>query len=110
MLCQNWIDYSDTPLDVFVAPVYEMLIRRKSELPKAFITKVDSMVSEDFLLSYRSKPKMKSSLKWMDNRVNFPSDFVGAINDVEENYTYIEELFGQFFPDLVSYVNNYCKC
>jgi acyl carrier protein phosphodiesterase len=110
MLCQHWSDYSGSTLDNFAAPIYEILLRRKSELPTAFQTKVDSMIGNDFLLSYRDKLSMQSSLEWMDRRVNFPSDFVGAIYDVEENYKYIEELFSQFFPDLITYVDSYCSC
>ena len=110
MLCLHWSDYSGTPLDVFIAPIYEMLIRRKKELPLAFRTKIDSMVDSDFLLSYQSKSKMRSSLEWMDRHVNFPSDFVGAIHDVEENFDYIERLFRRFFPDLIAFVDSHCDC
>lgn len=110
MLCQHWSDYSGTELSAFVVPIYEILLKRKSELPASLITKIDAMVTSDFLLSYSSYEKMRSSLQWMDRRVNFPSDFEGAILDVQEHYDYIEELFSQFFPDLIAYVDTYCNC
>jgi len=110
MLCSHWSDYSGSELHAFATPIYEILLSRKSELPTAFSNKVDAMIENDFLLSYQSVDSMRSSLRWMDRRVNFPSDFEGAILDVEENHTYITELFKQFFPDLIAYVDAYCEC
>ncbi len=110
MLCKYWSDYSGAELSAFAAPIYEVLLRRKAELPESFASKVDAMVASDFLLSYSTEDKMRSSLRWMDNRVNFPSDFEGAIIDIKDNHDYIADLFKQFFPDLIAYVDTYCNC
>lgn len=110
MLCTNWDHYSDTDIHSFAQPIYEILLKRKVELPASFNKKIEAMVQDDFLLSYSTTEKMRKSLQWMDQRVNFPSDFEGAIIDVRENYGQIEDLFNQFFPDLISFVELNCKC
>lgn len=110
MLCQNWKDYSGTDLDAFAAPIYEIVKKRKDELPNRFASKLENMINSDFLLSYRNVDRMRSSLQWMDKRVNFPSNFVGAILDVQENEAQINEWFKSFFPDVIAFVDEQCGC
>jgi len=110
MLCQHWKDYSGSDLDSYAAPIYEMIQKRKEELPRRFKSKLESMITANFLLSYRNEDTMRSSLQWMDRRVNFPSDFEGAILDVRENLDLITQLFKTFFADLIAFVDTKCRC
>ena len=105
-----WSTYSGTALSSFNENIYEILLRRKSDLPPKLLGKIDSMVRNDFLMAYANEDNMRSSLNWMDNRVKFKSNFVGAIDDIRENRDYIFDLFKNFFPDLIKLSEGFCAC
>lgn len=109
-LCLNWDHFSGSPISDFCQEIYPILLKRKSELPPKFSNKIESMVANNFLMSYATDRGMLKSLQWMDNRVNFKSNFVGAISDVEENREVIQGLFMAFFPDLIAFVEGECGC
>jgi len=97
------LDYSDTPLPEFNAKMYEILLRRRKELPAKLNARIQHMVESDFLMAYSNKDRMRRSLQWMDKRVNFESAFHSAVEDVKENEEYFEQLFSKFFPELVDH-------
>lgn len=109
-LCINWSKYSGKTIVDFISPIYAVLQSRRNELPKKFEKRIDSMVKADFLMAYSDQERMRKSLEWMDNRVKFPSNFVGAIDDVNENYSEIDDRFNTFFPELISHVDAICEC
>jgi acyl carrier protein phosphodiesterase len=109
-LSANWQHYSGEALNVFAQSVYAILKKRKTELPLKMQLRIDGMIEADFLLAYASKERMASSLAWMDRRVRFPSKFTEALLDLEENEILIQDLFSQFFPEIISYVTQHCLC
>ena len=104
-LCKHWAHYSGSELRSFVEDVYVLIRNRREELPAKFERRLDGMLEADFLMSYSNKDRMRSALSWMDNRVKYPSNFVGAMDDVEEYDMAIENLFQDFFPDLIGFVD-----
>lgn len=109
-LCQNWNRYSGTTLRAFADSIYPIILKNKEVLPSNLKKKINNMIKDDFLLAYENSSRMKKSLQWMDNRVKYPSNFIGAVNDVQENYDLIEKLFVGFFQDLINYVDTECNC
>jgi len=106
----NWTRFHGSKLPDFNADIYEVLIKRKDELPAKLKSRIDKMVENDFLMAYASKENMMVSLNWMDNRVKFKSAFTDTIKDIEENQQVIETLFNSFFPELISYSETFCNC
>ncbi len=109
-LSTNWERFSAESLEDFNTRIYEILIRRKAELPLKLNLKIENMVANDFLMAYANQENMQASLEWMDSRVNFKSAFSEATLDIKENRQTISSLFHSFFPDLLSYAKNYCSC
>lgn len=108
-LSKHWKSFSIIDLRDFNSKMYEILIRRKAELPKRLNSRIAGMVEGDFLMAYASKERMTKSLQWMDQRVNFDSAFVTAMDDLEENESNYESLFIEFFPELVDHSLLICK-
>jgi len=106
----NWSQYSGSALADFNNEMYAILSKRKEELPAKLKSKIDNMINHDFLMSYANKDYMLKSLTWMDQRVKFKSAFTETILDIEENYEQIDQLFGQFFPELIAYSESFCNC
>lgn len=109
-LSTNWKLFSGSSLPDFNKGIYEILAKRKEELPIKLREKIDKMMENDFLMAYANKDNMSVSLAWMDKRVNFSSAFKDAVLDIEENHDRIDELFKRFFPDLIAHSELYCNC
>jgi len=109
-LSTNWKQYSGASLPSFNKGIYEILAKRKNELPEKLKVKIGAMIENDFLMAYANKENMAKSLNWMDKRVNFKSAFSEAVIDIDENYEKIDELFNIFFPELISHAESHCSC
>ena len=109
LLSKHWTSFSDKPLESFNAWVYEIMSRRKDELPTRLNLRIEGMIKGDFLMAYASKQNMLKSLEWMDQRVNFKSAFPSAIEDLEENEEEYKQLFMKFFPELVDHSMLLCN-
>ena len=109
-LSVNWKDYAGSSLEDFAHTIYDILLDRRLELPSKLNMRLDEMIANDFLRSYSSKVRMLSSLRWMDRRAKFNSNFESAVLDVEENEEKIQELFTSFFPEMIRHVEQSCSC
>jgi len=109
-LCLNWNKYSDSSLPSFNKTIYEVLAKRKTELPEKLKGRMDKMIGSDFLMAYANEDNMLKSLKWMDNRVKFQSAFTDTLLDIEDNFIIIDKLFSDFFPDVIRHTEAFCKC
>jgi len=107
-LSLHWSTYSGGLLPDFNKMVYEILLRRKEDLPDALKIRIDKMVNSDFLMAYANEPNMLRSLQWMDKRVKFQSAFVETVHDIKENYETIDGLFKEFFPDVIAKSESFC--
>lgn len=106
----NWKQYSGSTLSSFNQGIYEILLRRRKDLPEKLSNDIEEMIDDDFLMAYATHDRMKKSLEWMDNRVKFESAFYETPLDINENYKEIDSLFRQFFPDLIAYSEKVCPC
>ena len=109
-LSTHWDKYASESLEDFNKRIYEILIRRKADLPSKLNSKIENMVANDFLMAYANEQNMKASLQWMDKRAKFNSAFGEATKDIAENHQTIAKLFDSFFPDVLSYTKTYCSC
>ncbi|NNE27071.1 MAG: DUF479 domain-containing protein [Saprospiraceae bacterium] len=106
----NWDDYAGSSLNDFAQLIYEILLDRRSELPVKLNMRLDEMIANDFLMAYSNENRMLSSLRWMDRRARFNSNFESALLDVRENRDKIQVLFNAFFPDIIKHVEQSCAC
>jgi len=109
-LCKNWSHFSQLSLNAFAKEKYEIMIKFHDVLPLNLKNKISLMINDDFLLAYNGTRRAERSLKWMDNRARFPSNFINLIHDLKENEELFDQMFMQFFPDLISEVDDHCSC
>ena len=101
----NWERFHKQSLRDFADKTYNVLLAQRKYYPVHLNGKLEAMIDSDFLLAYSTKKRMKRSLAWMDRRARFPSNFTGAIEDIDENQERIQSLFDAFMPDIVEFVN-----
>ena len=65
---------------------------------------IDNMLAGDFLYRYRSIEGLLRSYEYMDKRTRFASNFTKAVDTYLGAKEEIDQLFMDFFPDLIAYV------
>jgi acyl carrier protein phosphodiesterase len=100
-LAKNWKQYSDTPLDIYVAKFYDLLEDNFTILPDGTKRLIPYMISDNWLLNYAQMDGISRVLNGMNRRTNNKSKMNFAILDLEKNYEAFEVEFTAFFNELV---------
>ncbi|MEH2230408.1 MAG: ACP phosphodiesterase [Nostoc sp.] len=109
-LAKNWSEYSNIELFHFSQHVYNVLQSNQDLLPESLKLILPSMISQDWLTSYREVAAVENALKRISARVKRENDIKSGIEDLLSNYQQLESNFLDFFCDLMSYTNNlYCQ-
>ena len=109
-LSKYWFRFSGEELRLFVDGVYGIISSRKKQLPAKLLLKIDQMIAGDFLYRYQTIGGLKTSYGYMDKRAKFPSNFQNATEVYQNNQSDLDSIFLEFFPDLISYVEEICAC
>ncbi len=103
-LAANWEDFSDIPLEDYVADFYQLLTNRYSILPKRVQQFLPYMIEDNWLLSYASIEGIGKILFQMNRRTQNKSRMNLAVKELELYYDLFEAEFRSFFPELELYV------
>ena len=110
LLCKNWERYSSKSLQNFAAGTYQTLERRVDEMPAKLQRRLAPMIADNWLVRYGSEDGMRFTFAKMDMRTSFPSNFAKAYDHLMEDFDVYNKEFNQFFPEVIKYVNDFCKC
>ncbi len=110
LLAVNWQRYSGEKLDQFANSIYEILNDRMEELPLKLKKRLPGMIEANWLQAYGTKKGMLFTFQKMDERTSFPSNFSEAFSHLEADFDAYNEEFQTFFPELIQFVDNNCKC
>ncbi|MEQ9617882.1 MAG: ACP phosphodiesterase [Deltaproteobacteria bacterium] len=110
-LAKNWSDYSSSELTGFIGNTYELLMRHREILPEKLQYFLPRMIDEDWLGSYRELDGIGRTLDRISGRLrrrfNRENTLAGAVEEIESNYDRLEDSFHEFFPQVISFVENY---
>ncbi|MGM1055683.1 MAG: ACP phosphodiesterase [Bacteroidota bacterium] len=104
-LAANWSDYSDVPLEKYVAEFYELLNENFEILPKRVKQFLPYMIRDNWLLNYATIEGIGKILFQMDQRTKNRSQMQLATAELKLYYPEFEEEFRSFFTDL----ENFCS-
>ncbi|MFO8147255.1 MAG: acyl carrier protein phosphodiesterase [Gillisia sp.] len=104
-LAANWSDYSDVPLEKYVAEFYELLNENFEILPKRVKQFLPYMIRDNWLLNYATIEGIGKILFQMDQRTKNRSQMQLATAELKLYYSEFEEEFRSFFTDL----ENFCS-
>ena len=105
-LAKNWNDYHEQPLDSFVEDFYELLRNNYQLLPVRIKRMMPYMISDNWLLSYRTVKGISKILSQMNVRTKGVSRMNFAVVELEEHYEQFEEEFTTFFAEIIAYSEN----
>lgn len=100
-LAKNWANYSAIPLDIYTQTIYNLLDKKKTELPIKSQNFIKYMITYNILFNYNNKEGIAKVLNGMNQRTNGKSQMHLAIEDLELLETELQEDFTLFFKDLI---------
>ncbi|MEE9373262.1 MAG: ACP phosphodiesterase [Saprospiraceae bacterium] len=100
-LCQFWEDYSAISIRAFCDHFYFLLNRKKEILPMNLTSQMNKMIDHDFLMSTYDRHRLYNTMKYMEGRTSFKSNFTSTLAVIDENEAIFQENFKLLFDDLV---------
>lgn len=108
-LAANWQDYSEIPLEIFVADFYDLLQENYQILPKNIKQFLPYMIKDNWLVSYATVRGISRILYQMNERTKKRSKMNFAVIELEEHYEEFEAEFSSFFEELRLFTQNKIK-
>ena len=110
LLANNWERYSGETLDEFCQTVYQILEKRLDDLPEKLQKRVPVMIKHQWLQAYKTEEGMRYTFKRLAERLSRPEYLDGVVDNLLQDEKVLEEEFNLFFPKVINYVNENCKC
>ncbi len=104
-LAKNWLQYSSTPLDKYVADFYSLLDDNFEILPPPVKQLFPYMVKDNWLLSYATIEGISKVLDGINRRTKNKSKMNLAVEELKLFYDDFENEFTYFFNELIIYTN-----
>ena len=106
-LLRHWHRYSDFEQTAFIHTVYRELSAHEPVMPPAMIKVTRRMVEHDWFSAYQELDNIGFALDRVAERIRFPNQFTGIIDEIRENERQLEANFLQFFPELQTFARQY---
>ena len=105
-LLKHWDSFTREPLQEFLRSAYASLSRMEWDFPPKYKYAIPFMIQHNWLFSYRTLEGVDMALTRMSHRFSRPTTLPYAITTIKQCYETLEQDFLQFFPDLVTFVQN----
>lgn len=103
-LVLHWQQFSTQSFTEFTAHTYKELTKNPQFMPERMKHVVNRMVEQDWLGAYAQLEITGRAIDSIANRIRFKNDLHGAISEVELHYEYFQQVFIDFFPQLIEQV------
>ncbi|MCU0416620.1 MAG: ACP phosphodiesterase [Cytophagaceae bacterium] len=104
-LAKHWTLYHTEALTTFAQNFYSY-IQTHSALPERVKELLPYMIKQDWLVHYAEIEGLQRIFNGMAKRANFPSNMEAGTEVLRREYTFLEEKFFEYFPDLVTACKN----
>lgn len=108
-LAKNWHQYSAIPLDIYVNSIYQLLTDNLDILPEKTQDLLPFMIKYNWLYNYQYIEGIQDVLNGMNRRTKNKSKMNLAVEDLQMNYTELEQDFTSFFKNLSLFSANKLK-
>lgn len=107
ILATNFNQYSSISLVEYAQKFYDLLERRKAEIPEPMGRMVESMITRNWLLGYCSYQGIEWALTGISKRLSFESGIENATEELRQDYDLYKTEFQLYFPELIIHCQNY---
>jgi len=102
-LSKYWEEFDHRPLSGFTGDFYEVLLRRRAELPERLQRTAQFMAGSDWLGSYAHLESVHTALNGMSQRLRRSNTLVDSARELVTNYAELEQDFRRFIPDVAAF-------
>ena len=99
-LLRHWQRFSEGDRDIFVQRVYSELQQLEHLMPAPMVKVTRRMVWHDWFGAYEDLDSIGYALDRVANRVRFPNQFSGIIEEIRAHDAELEQRFLNFFTEL----------
>ncbi|MFK8005586.1 MAG: ACP phosphodiesterase [Saprospiraceae bacterium] len=110
LLANNWERYSGESLDDFCEGVYQILEKRINDLPVKLQKRLPMMIEHKWLQAYGTDEGIRYTFKRLSERLSKPEYLDGVVDNLLSFNEEMTEEFNSFFPEVIEYVRENCKC
>ena len=103
ILGQSWHNHSSENIQSFADLRYEIIRSHLPYLPDRVRPIIAKMIDGNFLINYTTIEGLMFTFEKIQEVARFPSDFIQAIEDLEEHYNLLYKEFNLFFPQLMDH-------
>lgn len=107
-LALEWDDWSNEPLEEWLARVREVIERYITLLPGR-LPVILPLIFDELLPSYREIEGIGHALERMSGRIRHPNPLAGGEAELARNYAGLRDDFRQFLPDARRFVRDFLK-
>jgi acyl carrier protein phosphodiesterase len=100
-LARDFQPLTGVSLTTFVPFVYQTVTDRLDTLPPNARRMTEAMIRQDWLTNYQHAEGIDRTLKGLSRRTAYPSGLDTAIDDFEDYYDRIGNIFAEFWPALL---------
>lgn len=110
ILTQEWNQYSNHDLKVFTESTYSTLQSYTHHYPAKLQEMLPRMIADDFLMSCATEERLITTFQRVKRRAKFDNNFESGHEAMFDHYDDLNQLFHDFFPEILVHVNEYCDC
>ncbi|MGV3539896.1 MAG: ACP phosphodiesterase [Rufibacter sp.] len=103
-LAAGFQQFSPFSLELFASNAYELLLRQPALLPERVQEFLPYMVRHNWLVSYAQVEGITKALSSLSRRTTFESGMEKAGEELQLNYSFYQQEFRRFFPQLQAFV------
>ena len=105
-LAVNWHHYSFEKLPTFTKRFHAVLLSNFFQLPSQVKMFLPFLIQNKRLQSYASFEGIEKTLRIMAQRTSLPSETEFAIKILEDEYSFFNQAFNQFFPEIIRFIES----
>jgi acyl carrier protein phosphodiesterase len=109
ILAKNFLQYSSISVDEYAHNFYDLLEKRKTEIPEPMDRMVKSMVTRNWFVGYKSYEGIEWALTGISKRLSFESGIENATEELRKDYDLYEAEFQIFFPEITNHCINFLE-
>lgn len=106
LLASNWKHQTALSLREFIDEAYQIYLGHEEIMPEGIRSRMKAMVADDWLWHYQYYQGLEKTFFYLGKRVSKPEWISGAVLTLKNEEPNLQQLFKDFFPELVSYTES----
>ena len=109
ILAKKFNNYSVVSLQDYSQNFYDLLKKRKKDIPTEMDRMVESLIKRNWFVGYAQYEGIEWALQGISKRLSFQSGIENATEDLKQDYLLYEVEFDIFFPELINHCQEFVK-